>query len=142
MNRPRIPRLLRFGWSVGWAIVCLLLIALCVRSYWGISYQVLWHGQYVTAERGQLHIDKVFWVAPVLRAESAKLWPYLFDRGEYRGNLVNTIGDGTVLPLWLVLLPLTALAIAPWIRWRFSLRTLLIVVTLVAVVLGVIVCVR
>jgi hypothetical protein len=33
MTRPRIPRLLRIGWSAGCVIVCLLLIALWVRSY-------------------------------------------------------------------------------------------------------------
>ena len=33
------------------------------------------------------------------------------------------------------------LAVAPWLRWRFTLRTLLIATTLVAVVLGLIVAV-
>jgi hypothetical protein len=42
------------------------------------------------------------------------------------------------IPYWF-LVPLSAtLAAIPWIRWRFSLRTLLIAITLVAVVLGVI----
>jgi len=35
-----------------------------------------------------------------------------------------------------------AIGIGPWLRWRFSLRTLLITTTLVAVVLGLIVWLR
>jgi hypothetical protein len=41
-----------------------------------------------------------------------------------------------VLPYWLIFLSVGATATLPWIRWRFSLRTLLIATTLVAVVLG------
>jgi hypothetical protein len=39
-------------------------------------------------------------------------------------------------PDWLPLMFCTAAAIGPWLRWRFSLRTLLIATTLIAVVLG------
>ena len=45
-------------------------------------------------------------------------------------------------PYWMLTLPVAtigALTTLPWIRWRFSLRTLLIATTLVAVVLGIIV---
>jgi hypothetical protein len=41
-----------------------------------------------------------------------------------------------IVPFWLLVLPLITLAVAPWLRWRFTLRTLLIATTLVAVVLG------
>ena len=43
------------------------------------------------------------------------------------------------LPHWLLVLLTATLAVVPWIKWRFSLRTLLIATTLVAVVLGIIV---
>jgi hypothetical protein len=42
-------------------------------------------------------------------------------------------------PYWFSILLVTTLAALPWLRWRFSLRTLLIATTLVAVVLGLIV---
>ena len=42
------------------------------------------------------------------------------------------------VPDWAALLLTVALAAAPWIKWRFSLRTLLIATTLVAVLLGLI----
>jgi hypothetical protein len=50
-------------------------------------------------------------------------------------------GKGHMVPYWAIVLPSAALASVPWIRWskRFSLRTLLIATTLVAVVLGVVV---
>ena len=46
------------------------------------------------------------------------------------------VGRPMTMPIWGAVLLAAALAAAPWLRWRFSLRTLLIVTTLVAVVLG------
>jgi hypothetical protein len=43
------------------------------------------------------------------------------------------------LPYWCLILISVAFAAVPWIHWRFSLRTLLIATTLIAVVLGLIV---
>jgi hypothetical protein len=43
------------------------------------------------------------------------------------------------IPVWFAILTTATLASAPWLRWRFSLRTLLIATTLVAVVLSLIV---
>jgi hypothetical protein len=45
-------------------------------------------------------------------------------------------------PYWLPILVLSAVVALPWIRWRFSLRSLLLALTLVAAVLGLIVAVR
>jgi hypothetical protein len=39
-------------------------------------------------------------------------------------------------PHWLLLLPLVILTVAPWLNWHFRVRTLLIVTTLVAALLG------
>jgi hypothetical protein len=54
------------------------------------------------------------------------------------GRYVHAIG----VPIWFLVLPCIALAIVPWLRCRFSLRTLLIAATLAAVVLGIIVVAR
>jgi hypothetical protein len=43
------------------------------------------------------------------------------------------------VPHWFLILGASTVAIAPWIRWRFSLRTLLIAATVVAVGLGLLV---
>jgi hypothetical protein len=45
-------------------------------------------------------------------------------------------------PNWFPVLVAAALAAAPWIKWRFSLRTLLIATALVAVGLGIVVAAR
>jgi hypothetical protein len=49
------------------------------------------------------------------------------------------VSDWGVIPHWFPVLLLATLATAPWLRRRFSLRTLLIATTLVAVGLGVVV---
>jgi hypothetical protein len=48
---------------------------------------------------------------------------------------------GIQVPYWFIVLVTAAFSVAPWIQWskRFSLRTLLIAMTLVAVVLGLVV---
>ena len=43
------------------------------------------------------------------------------------------------VPHWFVGIGMIGVAAAPWFRWRFTLRTLLIATTLVAVALGLIV---
>src|SRR4051812_25759238 len=43
------------------------------------------------------------------------------------------------VPHWFCVIAFTSIAATPWIRWRFSLRTLLIATTLVAVMLGLVV---
>lgn len=48
-------------------------------------------------------------------------------------------GSGVVFPHWFFVMLLAMAANLPWIRRRFSLRTLLITTTLVAVALGLIV---
>jgi hypothetical protein len=40
------------------------------------------------------------------------------------------------IPYWIPILLTITLAIIPWLRWKFSLRTLLIATTLIAVLLG------
>jgi hypothetical protein len=43
------------------------------------------------------------------------------------------------IPYWLLVLTATSLTAAPWFRWRFSLKMLLVAMTMVAVVLGLLV---
>ena len=47
-------------------------------------------------------------------------------------------GAGPIVPYWLLVLLASACAVIPWIRKRFSLRTLLIATTVAAVLLGII----
>jgi hypothetical protein len=43
------------------------------------------------------------------------------------------------VPLWLLFFVTAAIGAIPWLRWRFSLRTLLIATTLLAVALGLVI---
>jgi hypothetical protein len=106
-------RKLRIAWSVAWGVATVLLIALRVHGYW---------------------------------------WTYdLIANGFYYGTHTYSVGFSRTLlliPLWCVTVLGTSLALAPCRRYipsrftipkRFSLRTLLIATTLVAVVLGLVV---
>jgi hypothetical protein len=155
-------RYLRIAWSVGCGILCLLLIALWVRSYWwtdNIYYrpghldsfrlksqfgvvqytpgiEVPWRGG------PHLHME---WVRHSYRYYSEKSDLQTISpierplRGVNRSTRsASQIPHGQVRYWHFVILSAT-IAAAPWFRWRFSLRTLLIAMTLVAVLLGVIV---
>ncbi len=58
------------------------------------------------------------------------------------GVLLNVVRESTYPDFEKLVLPcagmLTALAAAPWLHWRFSLSTLLIGITVVALLLGLI----
>jgi hypothetical protein len=45
------------------------------------------------------------------------------------------LGGGIALPYWLIVVVFAPIAAVPWLRLRFSLRTMLIATALVAVVL-------
>lgn len=57
-------------------------------------------------------------------------------------KLTPLAGTGPMIPYWSLVLITPLLAIAPWLRWRFSLRTLLIAMTLLAVMLGLVAWLR
>jgi hypothetical protein len=54
--------------------------------------------------------------------------------GFFLNPVPNEIDFG--IPYWFVASLAAALAAAPWLEWRFSLRTLLIVMTVLAIMLG------
>jgi competence protein ComGC len=49
------------------------------------------------------------------------------------------VAVGPIVPMWFLVFSTATLATAPWLRWHFSLRTLLIATTLLALVLGLVV---
>jgi hypothetical protein len=146
-------RKLRIAWSVAWGLLAVLLIVLWVRSYWAI-YALFGTGsppspnQYfaVGCERGVVAVSGSPSLSSLLRAADWKL--ETFSPGlsppppqGFLGFYYETSQQqGTRLrfPIWfLVILSVIAAAI-PWIR-PFSLRTLLIVTTLLGVILGLVV---
>ena len=134
-------RKLRIAFSAACGVFCLLLIALWVRSYWWIDEVYIGRSYPAVCGWGDLYYKPImhFNNSYQLHVSEHDFGPIRIDstwNGD--GPLVFRI-DGFALPIWTLLLPIAAIAILPWLPWRFSLRTLLIATTLVAVVLGLIV---
>ena len=145
-------RYLRITWTMFCVIAAVLLVALWVRSYW-IS-DALWVRYSATPDivclvtyRGSLGLTRLFDPTTasfhVEHNDVTDMEPS--DDGRKPNSLWFQIltwsGSTTILvPLWFILLTMLAASSVPWIHWpkRFSLRTLLIATTLVAVLLGLI----
>ena len=141
---------LRIAWSFAWGIAALLLIVLWVRSHQttdsleGFTPRGPVILQYFKCE--SLEGQVTFVAQPSLRSiTSATLWRRLsLPAARQANDDFGPLGfyyDGVSLslPHWFVVLIAAALAATTWLRWRFSLRTLLIATTLVAVLLGLVV---
>jgi hypothetical protein len=139
-------RKLRIAWSIFWGLAAVLLIVLWVRSYWILSSLDVSGGHRFTSSRGCVFIDEQFLLAGTRpKASQHKLLGHSVLHVLISGGAVKPNGVGTKLPLWplvtiVAVLPMAPwILIIPWLRWRFSLRALLIATTLVAIVLGLIV---
>jgi hypothetical protein len=148
-------RKLRIAWSVVWGIVCVLLIALWVRSYWWTQVgssplTVKWSMSYGSypgvigiGVRPQLSGDD----STPLTMDADDWWLVQQLRGSpaYSSRVFGYFGYGggvVALPYWFAVFVSATFAGTPWLarlEWRFSLRTILIVTSLVAVALGLIV---
>jgi hypothetical protein len=137
-------RKVRIAWSVACVVACVLLIALWVRSNWWLdeiwitlpSNRAL--GFISAANCGSIGIqqrgsDKSVYTGGYSRAElqkeqkSSRIFRgFSIARNTDPASFIN-------MPYWFLVLVFAAL---PWLRWRFSLRTLLIATTLIAAGLG------
>src|SRR5688572_3927162 len=147
MNRERITRALRITTSAVFGVLCALLIGLSVRSYW--VQDVVWGwlpiSGYLQLNSSTGHVKMIAngeQQEPVWRYRSRAPdpprhnWYWNLDRASRFGWWLDI-----TVPLWFPALLTAALSAALWIRWsrRFSLSTLLIVTTLIALVLGAVV---
>jgi hypothetical protein len=158
-------RKLRIAFSATCLIACVLLIALWVRSYWYRDARIMYlsgsrwiHVVSMLGQSAWAFADSPWGKPTANQSGDNVLTRAAFTEGEpveaipdsirlpLRDTLLfhwQSYDDGKLLtvPYWLPVFASSAFAIAPWIRWtrRFSLRTLLLATTLVAVVLGVIV---
>jgi hypothetical protein len=139
----RTLRYLRIAWTVSCGIVCLFLIALWVRSYVLSDYLVL--------KSLNIEIDSLFGVLCIYQPgtltgdwiiESASI-EELRGVGLKRNPLHYLFAfrfhEWIVMPHWFVAFGFGSFAAVPWLRWRYSLGTLLIATTLVAIGLGTII---
>ena len=147
-------RMLRITWSVFWGIVAMLLVALCVRSYL-IDDVVIAPGdgsRRLGSGKGWITIR---WMEPrPIPKLKFKTWHLVSlsvdDLARRQANLhiktrpprFGLIDSGAVqFPYWLATALCAGMSLAYWqpkIVARFSLRSLLIITTLVAMVLGLI----
>jgi hypothetical protein len=138
LRRYRIPLSIICGFA------CVLLFALLLRSYrWNSTIQGVIGSERLqfTSEAGRL----VFLIFP--NAQSANFpsrsWTFSnnHQRGNWRGWRFETMrpsGFEIVVPHWFFILSFTAVPSALWFPWskRFSIRTMLVMTAIVAVVLG------
>ena len=156
-------RKLRIAWSVAWGVVAVLLVVLWVRSYWWIDYiNGPPYGSYrfgLASSNGWLTTR---YRNGMLRPTSFPKWAWesttqedmekMYQQSEALAKQRNTIFRratfqfgwvedwGVQFPLWVPLLFCGMVAGVVWVLpSKFSLRTLLIAMTLVAVVFGLIV---
>jgi len=152
-------RKLRIAWSVGCGIACMSLVCLWVCSYgWRDTWGIRLVGNRfvrVVSSYGKVEFsgqndrsDRRFWTSSRSLEEIAASWTYgtdnvpdPHDRMQWRWERSRAGQLFVHVPYWFLVATITAISIIPWIRWskRFSVRTLLIATTLVAVVLGLIV---
>jgi len=127
------------AWSVGCGIACLLLVMLWVRSYRWYD----WADNNFCSMNGKLWIGETFHLTgrmsldPLPHPVPGRFGVSSLSAKQY--NLIS-IGDGLALPYWLLLILFGLFTTFSSFRPpRFSLRTLLIAMTLAAVGFGLIV---
>jgi hypothetical protein len=149
-------RKLRIAWSVFWGLLIVLLIELWVQSYW--KPVVVCFGGFPLSKTTRVwrwnrgHIESFRTWSAVPDMEGQWLWttPLQFEhfndvtpKYSFPGVRYFEVPIPNVfISNWIPTLVLATVATIPWAPWwskRFSIRTLLIATTLVAVVLGLIV---
>ena len=136
MERSRVTRYLRIAVTALSLTACVLFVALWVRSYSWTDISTKWN---VASNQGRLI---KFRTIDLITIEARD--PYIYTHpfgfisiGTRRVEFTQAY-PGSALPFSAVVIPALALASIPWLPWRFSLRTLLIATTLVAVALRII----
>lgn len=138
MEPAKVVRGLRIAWTAVFGILCVLLVLLWVRSHLG-GYE--WAGYvlpnrivFLTTYPGEF----VFYSYPPIKGNSDSSCGFTVRHLVY----VTLIGGEHIriqLPSWIAVILSAFVGTVPWLRWRFSLRTLLIATTAIALLLGFIV---
>jgi hypothetical protein len=131
-------RKLRIAWSVGWGVIAVLLtVAGFALQHRGASVELV--------KRGGPGLTSVWIYEDKLALSFEPRVPYRPDwagqinRNGFRYTIYSNGKWHVWGPLWAVGVMLAPLGALPWLRWRVSLRTLLIATTVVAVGLGILV---
>ncbi len=134
---------LRIAWSVAWGVLAVLLCMLWVRSYWYRDILVHCQGSNAVGvgyECGTILCEKnrsvgSGWSLVRMPVGNSLRFPQriLFGWEDRRPDYIRF-----VVRIWFLLPIVAGLVAVPWFQWsnRFSLSTLLIATTLLAVALG------
>jgi hypothetical protein len=120
---------------------CLVFVALWVRSYWvGDTIRLNVLGRIVLASReGTVFISArplPLGDVPALEWNSTRAMMPAFGPNPSWGLRINNDGMSIRFPYRLPIVACILIAIVPWPRWHYSMRTMLIVTALIAIALG------
>ena len=149
-NTPMRFRMLRITWTVFCGIACVLLIALWVRSYWWIDGIVFYQKcpiEVACSTCGSIRLGRIDDESTSCPKMGWDTYTYQIDWDTESEDIPSFVWlvDGPqrvlAIPLWFFATTFGIAAGLPWFHWskRFTTRTLLLAMTLVAVVLGLIV---
>jgi hypothetical protein len=137
MDRPPKPFLVRIAVSLACLTACEVLLVLWVRSYSGIDGTTSLR---VASSQGKLYVNQsLTLVAPKSYGGPILVTPLFGDFYTFTpsGVRVQFVRPGFGVPYWSIVLAMIVVGVAPWFRWRFSLLSLFIVMTLIAAVIGI-----
>jgi hypothetical protein len=138
VGEPRF-RKLRIAWSVACSIAAVLLVSLWISSYRQSETVVRYSPKSLfrtSSTNGQIccwyeRINALSW-------SGGASWQFMEGNtpAPFRPNGFSSSPPTLTIPYWFALLCVLCAGVVAWPTYRFSLRTLLIATTLVAVVLG------
>jgi len=137
-------RKLRIAWSVLTAGACV-----CLIVFWARSFRIA--DSFIEVRNGCLYQfssvrgELAFGIHPeAYHSGDYRSWRYVQlhipDDWHVKANILGfrffSAPNVSMIPYWFVLFLTAGIGIVPWIHWSFSLRTMLIAVTAIAVFLG------
>lgn len=135
--RPIRYRKLRVAWSVAWGGIAVLLVAVWIRSYLYVDTIVIANSPDLTWMQGFIFFDCSIELNPNAVTPWNRVGPVnTMSIWNLHGKGVSKIAGGRFIQIWLLMPVVVALATLPWACRRFGLRTLLIVMTLLAILIG------
>jgi hypothetical protein len=143
-------RKLRIAWTVGWGLVAVLSVVWCMRSYW--HWDTIWgrvaanKSIVIQSLGGRIAVLTLPYGVPweIGSVNKNETWRDSILRHAFMGRKNATLsatGEKFIFAFrhWYLIAGSFLLGATSWLRWRFSLRTLLVATTMVALLLGLIV---